>query len=46
MILYLASIILGFGVLVWSAGKFVEGAASTAKYFKMPNLLIGILIVG
>ena len=46
MILYLASIIAGFGILVWSAGKFVEGAASTAKYFGMPSLLIGILIVG
>lgn len=46
MILYLASIILSFGILVWSAGKFVEGAASSAKHFGMPNLLIGILIVG
>jgi cation:H+ antiporter len=46
MILYLAAIIAGFVILVWSADKFVEGAASTAKHLGMPSLLIGILIVG
>lgn len=46
MILYLLAIIAGFGILVWSADKFVEGAAATAKHLGMPSLLIGILIVG
>ena len=46
MVLYLLAIIAGFGILVWSADKFVEGAASTAKHLGMPSLLIGILIVG
>ena len=46
MILYLAAIIAGFAILVWSPDKFVEGAASTAKHLGMPSLLIGILIVG
>ena len=46
MILYLAAIIAGFAILVWSADKFVEGAGSTAKRLGMPSLLIGILIVG
>jgi cation:H+ antiporter len=46
MILYLGAIIAGFAILVWSADKFVEGAASTAKHLGMPSLLIGILIVG
>ena len=46
MILYLAAIIAGFVILVWSADKFVEGAAATAKHLGMPSLLIGILIVG
>lgn len=36
----------GFALLVWSADKFVEGAAATAKHLCMPTLLIGILIVG
>ena len=46
MILYLAAIIAGFAILVWSADKFVDGAAATAKHLGMPTLLIGIIIVG
>ena len=46
MFLYLLSIIIGFVILVWSADKFVDGAAATAKHLGMPTLLIGILIVG
>ena len=46
MFLFLGAIIAGFAILVWSADKFVEGAASTAKHLGMPSLLIGILIVG
>ena len=46
MIFYLASIVFGFAILVWSADRFVDGAASTAKHLGMPSLLIGILIVG
>lgn len=46
MFLYLIAILIGFVVLMWSADKFVEGAASTAKHLGMPTLLIGILIVG
>lgn len=46
MILYALAIIAGFALLVWSADRFVEGAASTAKHLGMPTLLIGILIVG
>ncbi len=46
MFLYLLGIIGGFALLVWSADKFVDGAAATAKHLGMPTLLIGILIVG
>lgn len=46
MILYILAILAGFVLLVWSADRFVEGAASTAKHLGMPTLLIGILIVG
>ena len=31
----------GFILLVWSADRFVEGAAATAKHAGMPSLLIG-----
>ncbi|MBP9491088.1 MAG: calcium/sodium antiporter [Aliarcobacter sp.] len=46
MFLFLGAIIAGFAILVWSADKFVDGAAATAKHLGMPSLLIGILIVG
>lgn len=36
----------GFILLVWSADRFVEGAAATARYAGMPSLLIGMVIVG
>jgi len=36
----------GLALLVWSAGRFVTGTASTARYFGMPPLLIGMIIVG
>jgi len=40
------SIVAGLALLVWSAGRFVEGAASTARYLAVPPLLIGMVIVG
>jgi cation:H+ antiporter len=46
MSLAIAAIIVGLALLVWSADKFVDGAAATAKYFGMPALLIGMVIVG
>lgn len=33
-------------LLVWSADRFIEGSAITARHFGMPPLLIGMLIVG
>jgi cation:H+ antiporter len=46
MTLAFVALILGLVLLVWSADRFVEGAASTARHFHMPPLLIGMLIVG
>lgn len=36
----------GFALLVWSADRFVEGAAATARHAGMSPLLVGMLIVG
>lgn len=36
----------GFVLLIWSADRFIEGAASVAKHAGMPSLLIGMVIVG
>lgn len=46
MSLAFAAVIFGLILLVWSADKFVEGAAATARHFGMPALLIGMVIVG
>jgi cation:H+ antiporter len=46
MLLASLAILLGFALLIWSADKFVDGAASTANHLGVPSLLIGILIVG
>ena len=46
MTLPLLSLVLGLALLVWSADRFVEGAACTARHFGMAPLLIGMVIVG
>lgn len=46
MIFPVLAVVAGLILLVWSADRFVEGAAATARYFGMPALLIGMVIVG
>lgn len=46
MIAALLAVVVGLVVLVWSAGRFVEGSATVARHLRAPPLLIGMLIVG
>jgi len=46
MLIPVLAVLAGLVILVWSADQFVDGAASTARYFGMPPLLIGMVIVG
>ncbi|MGQ9426632.1 calcium/sodium antiporter [Gilvimarinus sp. F26214L] len=46
MLLAIAAVVVGLIILVWSADRFVDGAAATALHFRVPALLIGMLIVG
>lgn len=46
MTLAFLAIAFGLALLVWSADRFVEGSAVTARYFGMPPLLIGMVVVG
>ena len=46
MILATLAVLCGLVMLVWSADRFVDGAARTASYFKVPPMLIGMLVVG
>lgn len=45
MTLAIAAIILGFIGLIWSADRFVEGAAALAKNLGMTPIMIGLTIV-
>lgn len=44
--LFGASILIGFAILVWSADRFVVGAASIARNLGVSTLIIGLTIVG
>jgi len=46
MLLPILAVIGGLIVLVLSSDRFVDGAATTARHFGMPSLLIGMVIVG
>ena len=46
MLTSLPVLITGLALLIWSADRFVEGSSSVARYFGMPPLLIGMVIVG
>ena len=46
LLLPLGAIVLGLAGLVWSADRFVAGAAGLARHLGMPPLLIGMLVVG
>ena len=46
MTLPILAILGGFALLVWSADRFVEGAAVTARHAGMSALLIGMIVVG
>jgi cation:H+ antiporter len=46
MLSYLAAVVAGLAILVWSADKFVEGAAAMARLLGVSIMIIGITIVG
>ncbi|MCK7458123.1 calcium/sodium antiporter [Idiomarina aminovorans] len=46
MTLSIVAVILGLAVLVWSADRFVEGAAAVARHLGMAPLVIGMVIIG
>ena len=46
ILLSVMAIIVGFGLLVWGAERFVHGAAAIAKNFGVSPLIIGLTVVG
>tara|TARA_B110000090_G_scaffold208471_1_gene262312 strand:- start:813 stop:1811 length:999 start_codon:yes stop_codon:yes gene_type:complete len=46
LLLSIAAIVVGLAILVWSADRFVDGAAAIAQHMGVSNLIIGITVVG
>ena len=46
MLSYLTAVVAGLAILIWSADKFVEGAAAMARLLGVSIMIIGITIVG
>lgn len=46
MLLASLSVIVGLAFLVWSADRFIDGAGSLAHHLGIPQLIIGMVIVG
>ncbi len=46
MWLPIVAVVIGLIALIWSADRFVAGAASTAYRLGMPPLLVGMIVVG
>ena len=46
MTLFVLAFVVGLVLLVFSADKFVDGAAAIANHYGMPPLLVGMLVVG
>jgi cation:H+ antiporter len=44
--LAMTGVVCGLALLVWSADRFIEGAASVARHFGLAPLLIGMVIIG
>lgn len=46
MLMPILAVVGGLALLVWSADRFIDGAAATARHAGMPPLLIGMVIIG
>lgn len=46
MLLPVLAVLVGLGLLIWSAEKFVDGAAATSRWLGLSPLLIGMLVIG
>ncbi len=46
MLLAIVALLAGLALLVWSADRFVLGAAALARHLGMKPLLIGIIVIG
>jgi len=46
MMTFIAAILVGLFLLIWSADRFIEGASSIARILGISPLIVGMLIIG
>ena len=46
LLLPILAVAAGLAALVWSADRFVDGAAASARLLGVPALLVGMVVVG
>ena len=46
MWLAVIAVLIGLTILVWSADVFIEGATTLADHLRVPNFLVGVVILG
>lgn len=46
MLMPLLAVLAGLVLLIWSAEKFIDGAAATSRWLGLSPLLIGMLVIG
>lgn len=46
MMTFIAAVLVGLLLLIWSADRFIEGASSIARIFGISPLIVGMLIIG
>ncbi|XUO84083.1 calcium/sodium antiporter [Halomonas sp. KM007] len=46
MLLAFVAVVVGLLLLIWSAEKFIDGAAATSRWLGLSPLLIGMLVIG
>ncbi len=46
MLLPVLAVVAGLVLLIWSADKFIDGAAATSRWLGLSPLLIGMLVIG
>lgn len=46
LVLASLAVVFGLALLIWSADRFVDGAAGAALHLGMPPLLIGMVVIG
>lgn len=46
MLIAALAVVVGLALMIWSADRFVDGAAATAHHYRVSPLIVGMVIVG